>query len=94
MHISVLNNTEYLSEFVRDSPSGGYHLFRRPYKDSKRISRMNEGYLFQSFYRHYCTNKRYRPDDIIIKADDDIVFIDISRFDSIIYLISIFISRI
>ena len=77
-----LNDTEYLSAFVRDSPRGAYHLFRRPYKDNKRISRMNEGYLFQSFYKHYCTNKRYRPDDIIIKADDDIVFIDISRFDS------------
>ena len=49
---------------------------------------MNEGYLFQSFYKHYCTNKRYRPDDIIIKADDDIVFIDISRFDSVVNNIS------
>ena len=85
---TILHDTEYLSEFVRDSPRGGYHLFKRPYNDSKRVSRLNEGYLFQSFYRHYCTNKRYRPDDIIIKADDDIVFIDISRFDSFVNNIS------
>ena len=83
-----LNDTEYLSTFVRNSPRGGYHLFKRPYNENDRGSLTSEGYLFHSFYRHYLTNKRYRADDIIIKADDDIVFIDISRFDSFVNNIS------
>ena len=71
-----------IGSFVRATPREGYRLFRRPLRDTKYIGKLNEGYKFQSYYAHYGTNKRYRPSDVIVKADDDIVFLDISQFSN------------
>ena len=37
-------------------------------------------YKWGSFYEHYAYNKRYRDTDILIKADDDILYMDLSHF--------------
>ena len=78
---SNAQDAEYLYTFVRESTRDGYRLFKRPSTDNSPDAGINSGYLFQSFYSHYASNKRYHSDDIIIKADDDLVFIDISNFD-------------
>jgi len=53
----------------------------RPIKyDSGADQNISYKYLWYSFYEHYLINKRYQPQDIFIKADDDIVFVDISSF--------------
>jgi hypothetical protein len=36
--------------------------------------------MWESFYDHYATHTHYRDHDILIKADDDIVFIDLPKF--------------
>jgi hypothetical protein len=38
---------------------------------------------WKDYYMYYTTDK-YQPDDIIIKCDDDIVFIDVDQFDTFI----------
>ena len=36
--------------------------------------------LFQDYYKYYANVGKYNDDDILIKCDDDIVFIDIDKF--------------
>ena len=77
-------NAQYLSDYIRDSPLMGYRLFRRPMGDDNRGGGLDSGYLFRSYYAHYSQNQRYDPEDIVIKADDDILFVDVTAFQSFI----------
>lgn len=83
-------DSEYISSFIRDTPLSGYKLFLKPSRHNYRGEFARPGlnssdkYLWYSFYEHYLTNERYRPQDIFIKADDDISFIDISYFQTFI----------
>lgn len=71
----------FLENYVRNTEVSGYILFKRSRFDFKRmVYNLNHGYLWGSFYSHYQTNRRYKNDDIFIKGDDDIVFIDVAHF--------------
>jgi len=75
------DDREFITQFIRDTSLPGYRLFDKPQQSTNRQARHNSGeYLWGSFYDHYSTNKRYAPEDVLIKADDDIVFIDVSYF--------------
>ena len=74
---------DFLLEFVRDTNHSGYRLFQKPsHSTDEQVNNHYDRahYLWGSFYEHYLTNKRYRADDVLIKADDNVVFIDISYF--------------
>ena len=79
-------DADYLSNFKMQSELPGYKLFLKPSTNYYRGDFTKPGqnvsykYLWYSFYEHYLINKRYQPQDIFIKADDDIVFVDISSF--------------
>ena len=80
------SNSDYLSSYMRNTKLAGYRVFvksmtqinHRPSENGRTT------YLWYSFYEHYLNNKRYLPQDILIKADDDIVFVDISSFQAFI----------
>ena len=42
------------------------------------------GWQWEEYYDYYCNQAEYNENDIIIKCDDDIVFIDIECFDDFI----------
>jgi len=44
----------------------------------------NKKGCWEEYYDYYCNQAKYKDDDIIIKCDDDIVFIDIEFFDDFI----------
>jgi len=67
------DDKEFINQFIRDTDLHGYRLFQNSNNN-------NNNYRYQLFYEHYLNNKRYQNNDILIKADDDIVFIDISYF--------------
>lgn len=72
---------DFLLEWVRDTDQRGYRLFQKPSQSTdEKVSHFGVTYLWGSFYEHYLTNKRYRADDVLIKADDNVVFIDINYF--------------
>ena len=81
-----VGDADYLADFKRTTELPGYKLFTKPSSQYYRGDFTKPGqnisykYLWYSFYEHYLTNKRYQPQDIFIKADDDVVFIDISSF--------------
>ena len=78
---NVIEDSEFLAAFSRNSALDGYHLFRRPMSDNNKFAKsVNTGYLWGSFYSHYQSNPRYRDSYIFIKADDDIVFLDLRHF--------------
>ena len=85
---SSSSDSHYIADYIRDSNLSGYQLFRRPIRDQSATANLEEGYLFQSYYYHYSTNRRYHSNDIIIKADDDILFIDLASFQLFIQNIS------
>jgi hypothetical protein len=71
----------FLENYVRNTEISGYVLFKRPRFDYLRnIYNMDSGYLWGSFYSHYEKNRRYKNDDIFIKCDDDIMFMDVAKF--------------
>lgn len=72
---------DYISKFIRDTDLAGYRLFGLPsYSTAPSALNFTNSYLYGSFYIHYLNTKRYSATDILIKADDDIVFIDLSHF--------------
>lgn len=72
---------DYISKFIRDTDLAGYRLFGLPsYSTTPSPLNFTSSYLWGSFYIHYLNTKRYSSTDILIKADDDIVFIDLSHF--------------
>lgn len=72
---------DYISKFIRDTDLTGYRLFGLPsYSSAPSALNFSNSYLYGSFYIHYLNTKRYTATDILIKADDDIVFIDLSQF--------------
>jgi hypothetical protein len=75
---------DYLTSYMRDTVLPGYRLYEKPslhsVKDASNAHHTE--YLWYSFYEHYLNNKRYRPQDILIKADDDIVYIHMSSFQA------------
>lgn len=72
---------DYISKFIRDTDLAGYRLFGLPsYSSAPSALNFSNSYLYGSFYIHYLNTKRYTATDILIKADDDIVFIDLSQF--------------
>jgi hypothetical protein len=79
-------DSDYLSSYMRSSALPGYSLFRKPSSQTERKVKQDQldKYLWHSFYTHYLNNKRYRPQDILIKADDDIVYIHMSSFKTFI----------
>jgi hypothetical protein len=82
---------EFINTFIRDTTLHGYRLFERSKNHTINNNAMNSNeYLWTSFYHHYGNNDKYYADDILIKADDDIVFIDISQFPVFIKQIMIY----
>lgn len=74
---------DFLLEWVRDTDQRGYRLFQKPSQSTdEQVSNQYDRvhYLYGSYYEHYLTNKRYHADDVLIKADDNVVFIDINHF--------------
>jgi len=75
------DNSDYINKYTRDTASEGYRLFDIPtYSCEENPHELTMNYLYRSFYEHYAYNKRYRDTDILIKADDDIVYMDLSYF--------------
>lgn len=76
-------NREFLYRFVNASNDARYIIFPNPPEMHSRdvsIDGRGKGYLWESYYTHYSTHARYEEDDILIKADDDIVFLDVEGF--------------
>lgn len=80
-------NMDFISKYIRDTEVDGYRLFRRP-SNQNVISRDAATYLWGAYYKHYKNNLRYKDIDILIKADDDIVFIDLPGFKRFIHTIA------
>ena len=75
------DNSDYINKYTRDTPSEGYRIFEIPtYSSEENPTELTTNYLYRSYYEHYAYNKRYRDTDILIKADDDIVYMDLSHF--------------
>lgn len=71
----------FMENYVRNTEVSGYVLFKRPRLDWDRGDMtLKNGYLWGSFYAHYLENRRYKDNDIFIKGDDDIVFVDVAHF--------------
>ena len=82
----MTEDAQFLSAFARNSPLEGYRFFQRPLTDNNKFAKIvTGGYLWGSFYLHYQTNPRYRESDIFIKADDDIVFLDLRHFSEFVH---------
>jgi len=80
---------DYINKFIRDTDLPGYRLFGMPsYSTTSYASEFTSSYLWGSFYIHYLNTKRYSAADILIKADDDIVFIDLSYFAKFINVVA------
>lgn len=75
-------DSDFLSAFSRGTSLDGYKLFTKPSKDTNRAGSLKDGYLWASFYQHYATNTKYKDTDIFMKADDDVVFIDIRHLEN------------
>jgi len=75
---------DYLTSYIRDTILPGYRLYEKPSSQTEMfVNKKNHNeYLWYSFHAHYLKNKRYRPQDILIKADDDIVYIHMSSFQA------------
>jgi len=73
---------DYLTSFIRDTTLHGYRLFEKPLSQTIANQAQRASYLWYSFYEHYMNNKKYRREDILIKADDDIVYIHMSSFQA------------
>ena len=67
-------DSDFLSIFIRTTSLEGYKYFSRPSWQNKRSD------IWISFYEHYSRNTRYGHRDILLKADDDIVWMDLNRF--------------
>lgn len=83
----TLNETidsDFIANFMKDTSIAGYKLFHNPSINNIRMTNNKTEYLWEVFYEHYSMNKRYKDNDIVIKADDDIVYIDISQFQAFI----------
>jgi hypothetical protein len=79
--IQNTTNRAYLLETVASLNNPKYLYFKPPETDIKRRAfKRGDGYLWESFYNHYATHMRYRDHDIFIKADDDVAFVDITKF--------------
>jgi len=75
---------DYLTSYMRDTVLPGYRLYKKPSSHSEKdaSNAHHNEYLWYSFHEHYLKNKRYQSQDILIKADDDIVYIHMSSFQA------------
>ena len=44
------------------------------------VTTHSQGYLWEAYYEHKSASAEYDDEDILIKADDDIVFVDVDKF--------------
>jgi len=74
----------YLQDFVSSKKNTTllYRLFEAPKVAKIRygVTGRGQGYLWESYYEHYSTSSHYREEDILVKADDDIVYMDLDNF--------------
>jgi hypothetical protein len=79
----------HLWDFTRDFIDQKYlTLLERSHEKYKIIHKMGEGLLTEdnrlenwlSFYRYYSSGENLRDEDILIKCDDDIVYLDLESF--------------
>lgn len=63
----------YLAALCQSAP--GYRLFVPP------AARVANSWPWAAYYAHYQQTCDYAQEDILIKCDDDVVFIDVSKFD-------------
>lgn len=75
-----IEDCEYINAYIRDTDVHGYKIYKRGYNDQFIDKNTTNGYFWGKYYSHYSKSKLYTDNDILIKADDDIVFLDISRF--------------
>jgi len=80
---------EYL-ERDKDNKDLSFELFEIPpkyanLKDNPKIRA--SGVLWEAYYEHYSTFAEYNDEDILIKADDDIVFVDVDKFGDFLAII-------
>jgi hypothetical protein len=61
----------YLNSLVKNK----YFIFKPKNKNGRQ---------WDDYYKYYCKHAKYNDNDIIIKCDDDVVFIDIDYFDAFI----------
>ena len=61
----------FLYDYVSKSSYAGYKIINAS-RDMKL--------MWTKYYEHYINSNEYHDTDIIIKADDDIVYIDVSKF--------------
>lgn len=77
VHIWDFSKNELDSNFLKvlkENTTLNYIFFERTDGNCTNLGR------WSSYYLHYSDNNRYRHSDILIKADDDIVFIDVEKF--------------
>jgi hypothetical protein len=78
-----LDNRDFLYRFAKEANDTRYIIFPNPPENKWRnATKIGQGYLWEAYYNHYATHSRYEDEDIIFKADDDTVFIDVSSFAS------------
>jgi len=76
-------NREFIHAFMNASDRDPrYVLYSSPPDWNKQytITSRGQGYLWEKYYEHYSTDPRYSDEDILVKADDDIVFLDVNKF--------------
>ncbi|NBS67849.1 hypothetical protein EBT31_02905 [bacterium] len=69
----------HIWDYTRESSDSTWLNSHCPYE----IIRPLDKSTWKEYYMYY-TSEKYAPDDIIIKCDDDIVFIDTDQFDTFI----------
>jgi hypothetical protein len=77
-------NSFNISKFIIDTDITGYRLFTNPTINKVSCTFNRTEYLWHEFYQHYGNIQKYHANDIFIKADDDIVYIDTTQFQNFI----------
>lgn len=90
----VKRNQQFLWSFFNATGlHPGYKYFKGPSTDRLRLSggfQRGAGYIFESYYDYYSSNhsrSRWADHDLLIKADDDVVFIDLQRFPAFLSMV-------
>ena len=74
LHLWDFSRNEGDSRFIQNV--SGFHNGRVKYFPVRDKTRWNE------YYGHYATSLAYEEEDILLKVDDDILFLDVSNFSN------------
>ena len=75
-------NREFIHSFMNSTNRDPRYVLMTnpPELKNKYVSSRTDNYLWDKYYDHYSTDPRYKDEDILLKVDDDIVFLDVNKF--------------